>query len=60
MFVYGLLLEVISGIDFKIRSFTLINNSCYYGLDSSCIVVRSGLDDLNIYVYIACRWTSLL
>ena len=55
MFVCRLLLGIISSIDFKIRSFSLINNSRHHDLNFPYVVARSGLDDLNIFVCIACH-----
>lgn len=52
MFVSGLSLDVTSSTDFKIRSFTSINNFCCYGLDFPFVVARSDLDNLDMYVCI--------
>lgn len=60
MYACRLLLGDTFSTEFKIRSFTTINNLRRHGSDSPHEVARSGLDNLNIYVCIACRWILLL
>lgn len=54
MFACGLFLGVTSSTDFRIMLFISINNLCCHGLDFSRVVIRSGLDNSNIYICITC------